>query len=169
MALEDPLTIEQRLATNQVTLPGLPNGYYIAYLDTDGAVLIGFVAGAGNQTNLPNLTNFTSSAVASLGGSPVDVPDIAKGAVVGPDAIRHWRLVALPLVGSVGSVVVALPQAQSDAILDQYRAISIVFAALLLIISTLSLWLTISSALRDRKSTRLNSSHRSLSRMPSSA
>ena len=148
MALEDPLTIEQRLATNQVTLPGLPNGYYIAYLDTDGAVLIGFVAGAGNQTNLPNLTNFTSSAVASLGGSPVDVPDIAKGAVVGPDAIRHWRLVALPLVGSVGSVVVALPQAQSDAILDQYRAISIVFAALLLIISTLSLWLTISSALR---------------------
>ena len=46
LADEQPLLLEARLASREVTLPRLPSDYYIAYLDNSGSLLIGLVSSA---------------------------------------------------------------------------------------------------------------------------
>jgi two-component system OmpR family sensor kinase len=57
-------------------------------------------------------------------------------------------MVAVPLTTMPGSLVVALPTGANNALLAQYGVIGGGFGALLLILSGLSIWLTISSALK---------------------
>jgi two-component system OmpR family sensor kinase len=60
-------------------------------------------------------------------------------------------MVAVPTTSYPGSLVVALPTDANNALLDQYRVIGASFGFLLLIVSALSIWLTITSALRPLK------------------
>jgi two-component system OmpR family sensor kinase len=144
---EDPTLLEDRLATHQLQLPSLPSDFYIAYLDTDGSLLIGLVSSAsGNSNDVPNTSNFSSKYVIATKGIPFEVN--GKGQISDDAGTRGWRMVAVPLTGMDGSLVVALPTGANSALLAQYGLIGGGFGALLLILSGLSIWLTINSALK---------------------
>jgi two-component system, OmpR family, sensor kinase len=139
---EDPALLEDRLATRQVQLPRLPNDYYIAYLDTKGNLMIGLVSSTRSTQDVPNLTGFSSPYVLATHGLPFESATKSAG------GSKSWRIVAVPLVGMPGSLVVAIPNTSNDLLLDQYRAIGTGFGILLLTLSGLAIWITISQALR---------------------
>ena len=62
---ENPVLIEQRLATKQLQLPSLPTDFYIAYLDQDGGLLIGLMSSAADSNEVPNLSNFSAMTIFS--------------------------------------------------------------------------------------------------------
>lgn len=144
---EDPALVEARLANRQLTLPRLPSDFYVAYLDVSGNLLIGLVSSTNDTKNVPNLSAFTLPAVLNTHGLPFDADEAGGAAVTDPN-LAGWRLVAVPLQTLPGSVVVALPTSSNRAILAQYGAIGGGFGVLLLLISGMSIWLTITSALR---------------------
>lgn len=143
---EDPALLEERLATRQLQLPPLPTDFYIAYLDENGELLIGLVSSAGDNQDVPNLSNFSADYVFLTQGIPFEVNE--KGQIAEDSGVKGWRMVAVPLTSMPGSLVVALPTGANNALLAQYGLIGGGFGALLLILSGLSIWLTISSALK---------------------
>ena len=141
---EDPTTIEARLASRQLDLPRLPSDYYIAYLDSSGSLLIGLVSSAASSERVvPNLDQLNLAQVVNTGGEPFDV-SISNT----PARDDDWRMVALPLKTLPGSVVVALPTNANTALIGQYTTIGAGFGILLLVISGVAIWVTISQALR---------------------
>jgi len=148
LSQEDPTTLEARLATKQVQLPRLPSDFYIAYLDVDGTLLIGLVASTSEAQSVPNLAQFTLPAVISTQGIPFEIDDLSVPVAKEKPEVKSWRMVAVPLTKIPGSVVVALPTGSNNALLAQYGVIGLSFGILLLVLSALSIWLTISSALR---------------------
>lgn len=143
---EDPATIEFRLATHQLELPRLPSDYYIAYLDTRGSLLIGLVASTSADRTVPNLTSLDLMTVYQTKGRPFQIDNV--GIVTDGDREDAWRMVAVPLTRGGGSLVVALPTNANSELIRQYGAIGAGFGILLLVISGLAIWLTISQALR---------------------
>lgn len=141
---EDPTLLEARLATKQLTLPRLPSDYYIAYLDTEGNLLIGLVSSTNNNQKVPNVSKFTAGYVASTAGIPFEVDSPAS---YGNDDLT-WRMVAVPLINMPGSLVIALPVDANAALIRQYASIGLGFGILLIAFSAISIWLTITSALR---------------------
>ena len=144
---EDPTTLESRLATRQVQLPRLPSDFYIAYLDADGSLLMGLVAATSESDSVPNLTKFTLQEVLRTRGLPFEI-DQSPTVSAGEHSEHSWRMVAVPLTTIPGSLVIALPTNANNALLSQYGLIGGGFGLLLLVVSALSIWLTISSALR---------------------
>ena len=144
---EDPALVEARLANRQLTLPRLPSDFYVAYLDTSGNLLIGLVSSTNDSKNVPNLSAFSLAAVLATQGQPFNADDSGTARSIDPDR-ADWRIVALPLQDTPGSVVVALPTSGNREIINQYGFIGAGFGLLLLLISGLSIWLTIASALR---------------------
>ncbi len=142
---EDPLLLEVRLATHEVTLPRLPSDYYIAYLDSTGNLLIGLVSSANGKNDVPNLSGLSLPYVKATGGMPFEVEVNSKYA---DKRLGNWRMVALPLSNQGGSVVVALPEASNAGLIAQYGAIGTGFGFLLLMLSAGAIWVTITSALR---------------------
>jgi two-component system OmpR family sensor kinase len=142
---EDPLLLEVRLATHEVTLPRLPSDYYIAYLDSTGSLLIGLVSSANGKSDVPNLSGLSLPYVKATGGMPFEVEVNSKYA---DKRLGNWRMVALPLSNQGGSVVVALPEASNAGLIAQYGAIGTGFGILLLLLSAGAIWITITSALR---------------------
>jgi two-component system OmpR family sensor kinase len=143
LAGENPLQVQRRVANGDLTLPALPSDYYIAILNADGEQFIGLVSSAGNDRTLPNFQNFTLDVVLETEGVPFDV-DVTQE----PGPRGEWRLVALPLTRANGSVVVALPTSTNRQIITEYGSIGGRFGVFLLVLSGLSIWLTITSALR---------------------
>ncbi len=146
LAQEDPTTINEKLATNEVTLPPLPSDYYIAFLDPDGKIYLGLVSAPAQNSAVPNLAQFDVVSVIATHGTPFTTELVDKKHPTHKS--QPWRLVALPAPYQSGSVVVALPVGLNSAIVGQYQIIGLGFSGLLLAISGLALWLTISSALR---------------------
>ena len=145
LADEEPLLLESRLATRQVTLPRLPSDYYIAFLDNSGSLLIGLVSSANAKNAVPNLNAFTLEAVLATEGRPFDIEVSSKS---GYRDLGSWRMVAVPLTTSSGSIVIALPDVTNARLIAQYGAIGTGFGFFLLTLSGLAIWLTITSALR---------------------
>jgi two-component system OmpR family sensor kinase len=145
LADEDPLLLEARLATRQVTLPRLPSDYYIAFLDSSGSLLIGLVSSANDKNAVPNLTGLTLPVVTATEGRPFEI-DVTSTS--GTKNLGTWRMVALSLNNMPGSIVVALPEASNARLIAQYAAIGTGFGFFLLTLSGLAIWLTITSALR---------------------
>ncbi len=149
LSREDPLTLEARLASKQVQLPRLPSDFYIAYLGADGSLLIGLVASTSDADSVPNLAKFNLPAVLTTQGIPFEIEDLASAESASEKSRgKSWRIVAVPLTSLPGSIVVALPTGSNNALLAQYGVIGFSFGLLLLTLSALSIWLTISSALR---------------------
>lgn len=143
---EDPANIEARLASRQLDLPRLPSDYYIAYLDSTGNLLIGLVSSAESSGRVvPNLATLNLPQVATTRGVPFNIEIPHSQATTKYD---EWRLVALPLKTLPGSVVVALPTEANALLISQYTTIGTSFGLLLLLISGLAIWVTISQALR---------------------
>ncbi len=145
LADEEPLLLEGRLATRQVTLPRLPSDYYIAFLDSRGSLLFGLVSSANAKNAVPNLNAFTLEAVLATEGRPFDIEVSSKS---GYRDLGSWRMVATPLTASNGSIVIALPDVTNARLIAQYGAIGTGFGFFLLTLSGLAIWLTITSALR---------------------
>ncbi len=145
LADEQPLLLEARLASREVTLPRLPSDYYIAFLDNSGSLLIGLVSSANAKKEVPNLNAFTLEAVIATGGRPFDIEVSSKN---GFRDLGSWRMVATPLTSTSGSLVIALPDVTNARLLAQYGAIGTGFGFFLLTLSGLAIWLTITSALR---------------------
>jgi two-component system, OmpR family, sensor kinase len=143
---ESPLNLERRVASGALSLPSLPSDYYIAILDADGNQFLGLVSSTGGGRTLPNFSSLTLERVIEIGGLPFDA-EIDGGPGDGQD----WRIVALPLTRANGSVVVALPTSSNRQIIREYGVIGARFGIFLLTLSGLSIWLTITSALRPLK------------------
>ena len=143
---ENPLRLEIRVTTGDLTLPALPSDYYIAILDADGNQYLGLVSATGGGRTVPNFSTLTLDAVLELGGIPFDAQVEIMGA-----RDQSWRMVALPLQRANGSVVVALPTNTNRQIIQEYGVIGGRFGIFLLVLSGLSIWLTITSALRPLK------------------
>jgi two-component system OmpR family sensor kinase len=147
---EDPTQVALKITARQLELPRLPSDYFISFLDANGKELIYIVSSAQTKATKPNLTRFTLGAVLRTQGLPFEVD--SKGIpVVGLANGNGWRMVAIATTNYPGSLVVALPTDANNALLDQYRAIGASFGFLLLIVSALSIWITITSALRPLK------------------
>lgn len=142
---ENPLRLQVRVTTGDLTLPALPSDYYIAILDSDANQFLGLVSATGGGREVPNFSTLTLDKVLEFGGVPFD----AEVEVPGPD--QEWRIVALPLQQANGSVVVALPINTNRQIINEYAVIGGRFGVLLVFLSGLSIWLTITSALRPLK------------------
>ena len=142
---ENPLRLQVRVTTGDLTLPALPSDYYIAILDSEANQFLGLVSATGGGREVPNFSTLTLDKVLEFGGVPFD----AEVEVPGPD--QEWRIVALPLQQANGSVVVALPINTNRQIINEYAVIGGRFGVLLVFLSGLSIWLTITSALRPLK------------------
>ena len=147
---EDPAVVQTRIAARALDLPRLPSDYYIAYLDAAGNELFYIVSSANTRIDTPDLSLFNLGAVTATQGLPFEVNGLGVP-VVGLVDGKGWRMVAVPLTNYNGSLVVALPTESNNALIDQYRAIGAGFGGLLLLVSALSIWLTITSALRPLK------------------
>jgi two-component system, OmpR family, sensor kinase len=143
---ENPLRLEARVTQGDLTLPSLPSDYYIAILDSKGDQYLGLVSSTGGGRAVPNFSSMTLDVVLETQGVPFDVEVVTDS--IRPD---HWRVVALPLQRANGSVVVALPTATNRQIVQEYGIIGGRFGVFLLVLSGLSIWLTITSALRPLK------------------
>lgn len=148
LSQENPLFLEARLDSGQLRLPRLPSDYYIAFLDDTGNVVAGLVSSANESEQVPDLSALDLQMVLATGGLPFEVRGVDGAGSSLSNRGLNWRMVALPLSGLNGSVVVALPTRSNDALIDQYRGIGAGFGLLLLLVSGLSIWLTITSALR---------------------
>ena len=147
---ENPGQVALRISARQLDLPRLPSDYFISFLDASGTELIYIVSSAQTKAAKPNLTRFSLEAVARTQGFPFEVD--SKGIpVAGLADGKGWRMVAVNTTFYPGSLVVALPTDSNNEILGQYRAIGTAFGFLLLIVSALSIWITITSALRPLK------------------
>ncbi|MEY4078846.1 MAG: hypothetical protein RIS80_615 [Actinomycetota bacterium] len=146
---EDPLSVDARLATRQLQLPNLPTDYYIAYLDDRGGIILALAASTKMGGQLPNVTSFDLGSVKATRGIPFEVD--LNGRVQPDNEGSGWRIVAVPLASMPGSLVVALPTDANNGLVRQYRAIGLAFGGVLLLLSGLSIWLTITRALRPLK------------------
>jgi len=143
LASENPILLDRRVANGDLTLPSLPSDYYIAILNSDGKQFLGLVSSAGSQRITPNFSSFTLEVVKATEAIPFEVEvDNLRG----PNTT--WRIVALPLNRAEGSVVVALPINTNRQIISEYGSIGGRFGIFLLVLSGLSIWLTITSALK---------------------
>ncbi len=143
---ENPLRLEERVSRGDLTLPSLPSDYYIAILDADGDKYLGLVSSTGSNRDVPNFSSLTLPAVLATHGLPFEV-EVEEG-IGRPNT---WRIVAVPLERANGSVVVALPTQTNRQIIQEYGVIGGRFGIFLLVLSGLSIWLTITSALRPLK------------------
>ena len=145
---EDPKTFEIRLASGKLRLPNLPSDYYIAFLDSTGTVTLSAVSVATSKDDLPDLSTFTSKYVAATAGNPVEIEST--------NAVNHtkknWRIIALALSSDKNSsLAIGLPTSSDDAMLEQYRNIGGGVSLVLLLLTGLAIWFTITSALRPLK------------------
>lgn len=145
---EDPKTFELRLTTRKFKLPDLPSDYYIAYVNPDGTVMLSAVSVATSKQDLPNLSAFTTDYVSKTGGKPFEI----QSTNTAKHTTKTWRIVAVALIGETeGSLVIGLPTRTGDALIDQYRNIGGIVSFILLLLSGLAIWLTITSALKPLK------------------
>ena len=150
MSKEDPALIQARLATRQIDLPALPTDYYMAYLDTSGTFLLSFSQSTKAQEPVPNFSTLNSAAVSLTRGLPFEIDELGRP-VRELNEGKGWRILAVPLTSRPGTFVVALPVDNNNALITQYRNIGAGFGGLLLVLSALAIWITISSALRPLK------------------
>lgn len=150
MSVEDPDLIQQRLATRQINLPPLPTDYYMAFLRNDGSFALSFSQSTQAKAPVPNLSTLDLATVLRIQGVPFEIDNHGKP-VSELNEGRGWRILAVPLRSGTGSFVIALPVDNNNALITQYRNIGAGFGSLLLILSALAIWFTISSALRPLK------------------
>ncbi len=143
---ENPLGLEAQVSSGKLALPSLPSDYYIAILDAKGNQFLGLISSTGGGRSVPNFSSLNIQTVRDSGSIPFDIVVENQR---GQDA--EWRMVAMPLELANGSVVVALPTNSNRQILAEYAVIGGRFGIFLVVLSGLSIWLTITSALRPLK------------------
>ena len=145
---EVPADFAIRLASGKVRLPDLPSDYYIAFLSPRGTVLLSAVSVATKRQDLPNLSGFDTKHVSQLASQPVTI----QNSQATDSAKKTWRILAVPLNGAAeGSLFIGLPTHTGDEMIDQYRNIGGSVSLILLLLTGIAIWFTITSALRPLK------------------
>jgi two-component system OmpR family sensor kinase len=139
---ENPASLEFRMESGLVSLPSLPSGYYIAFVDRDGNLALGLVASGSEARVVPNVSGLDLAFVRSTQGIPFDVEVETESRSV------EYRVIAEPLTRFQGSVVIALPVNENRRLIAEYSAIGGRVGLVILVLAGFSIWLTISSALR---------------------
>ena len=139
---ENPASLEFRMESGMVSLPSLPSGYYIAFVDARGNLALGLVASGSEARVVPNVTGLDLAFVRSTQGVPFDVEVYSEGREL------EYRVAAEPLTKFQGSVVIALPVNENRRLIAEYSAIGGRVGLVILVLAGFSIWLTISSALR---------------------
>jgi two-component system, OmpR family, sensor kinase len=148
LSQENPMQIGIKLANKELELPRLPSDYLISVLNSKGQVIFQITATDSSRNVLPKLDMLDLDVVVASGGIPFDMDRYGRLKDVSLDNRDSWRVVAQEMRTYSGTVVVALPNSTNLDLLRQYRAIGGGFGFLLLALSGLSIWLTISQALR---------------------
>jgi two-component system OmpR family sensor kinase len=146
---EDPALIQSRLEFRQLQLPNLPTDYFIGFNNPDGTLILGLAASTNGTTAPPNIISLDLPHVALTNALPFEVT--SQGKFTSDNDGAGWRIIAVPLTNSPGSVVIALPTGMNNGLIGRYRLIGLGFSALLLIFSGLAVWFTITRALRPLK------------------
>jgi two-component system OmpR family sensor kinase len=146
---EDPALIQSRLEFRQLQLPNLPTDYFIGFNNPDGTLILGLAASTNGTTAPPNIISLDLPHVALTNSLPFEVT--SQGKFTSDNDGAGWRIIAVPLTNSPGSVVIALPTGMNNGLIGRYRLIGLGFSALLLIFSGLAVWFTITRALRPLK------------------
>ena len=146
---EDPALIQSRLEFRQLQLPNLPTDYFIGFNNPDGTLILGLSASTNSTTAPPNIISLDLPHVLLTNALPFEVT--SKGKLTSDNDGAGWRIIAVPLTNSPGSVVIALPTAMNNGLIGRYRLIGLSFSSLLLIFSGLAVWFTITRALRPLK------------------
>ncbi len=143
LKFENPRRVEARLASGAISIPSLPGDYFIAFVDDAGEQTEALVSATTELVRVPDLAVVTRSFSETNDGVPfyTEIESTSGGQ-------ETWRIVAMPLAKTYGSVVVALPQTNNQEIIGEYSAIGGRFGIALLLVSGLSIWLALSSALR---------------------
>jgi len=139
---ENPASLEFRMETGVVSLPSLPSGYYIAFVDRQGNLALGLVASGSEARVVPNVSGLDLDFVRSTQGVPFDVEVETENRDI------EYRVIAEPLTRFQGSVVIALPINENRQLIAEYSAIGGRVGLVILVLAGFSIWLTISSALR---------------------
>ena len=139
---ENPASLEFRMETGVVSLPSLPSGYYIAFVDRQGNLALGLVASGSEARVVPNVSGLDLDFVRSTQGVPFDVEVETESRDI------EYRVIAEPLTRFQGSVVIALPINENRQLIAEYSAIGGRVGLVILVLAGFSIWLTISSALR---------------------
>jgi two-component system, OmpR family, sensor kinase len=148
LSQENPALIETKILAKRLNLPRLPSDYLISILDARGQTVYRIMATDSSNEALPDLSILNIETTLATGGQPFDLDRTGALGEVTIDESDSWRVVAQPFRNFRASVVVALPNSTNLELLRQYRAIGGGFGFLLLALSALSIWLTISQALR---------------------
>ncbi len=143
LSIENPRRVESRLAQGAISIPSLPGDYFIAFVDDFGAQTEALVSATTELVRVPELSIVTREFSEANDAIPFYT---TIESITGED--ETWRIVAMPLERTFGSVVVALPQTNNQRIIGEYTAIGGRFGIALLLVSGLSIWLALSSALR---------------------
>lgn len=143
LRFENPQRVASRLSTGAISIPSLPGDYFIAFLGDLGEQREALVSATTELERVPELSIITREFAEASDGVPFDTSIRATDG-----SQETWRLVAMPLAKTYGSVVVALPQTNNQQIIGEYTAIGGRFGIALLLVSGLSIWLALSSALR---------------------
>lgn len=143
LRFENPRRVESRLAQGAISIPSLPGDYFIAFVDDLGEQTEALVSATTELVRVPQLSIITREFSEASDGIPfyTTIESTSGGE-------ETWRIVAMPLERTFGSVVVALPQTNNQRIIGEYTAIGGRFGIALLLVSGLSIWLALSSALR---------------------
>ena len=143
LRFENPQRVESRLAQGAISIPSLPGDYFISFVDDFGRQTEALVSATTELVRVPELSLVTRDFAELNDGIPFYTAiETADGDE------QTWRIVAMPLERTFGSVIVALPQTNNQRIIGEYTAIGGRFGIALLLVSGLSIWLALSSALR---------------------
>lgn len=149
LSTENAVDIRPRMALGLVDLPNLPTDYFIAFVDNEGTINLSLSSSTNPRPDVLNVSSLNLPTVVSTRGLPFEID--RSGKLSRDNDGPGWRIIALPLRDMSGSVVVALPTGTNNGVISQYRNIGLAFSVMLLLLSGVAVFWTITRSLRPLK------------------
>ncbi|MEY4390261.1 MAG: hypothetical protein RLZZ400_4, partial [Actinomycetota bacterium] len=146
---ENAVDIRPRMALGLVDLPNLPTDYFIAFVDNTGVINLSLSSSTNPRPDVLNVSSLNLPTVVSTRGLPFEIDQ--NGRLSRDNDGPGWRMIAVPLTDMSGSVVVALPTGTNNGVISQYRNIGLAFSLMLLLLSGVAVFWTITRSLRPLK------------------
>lgn len=146
---ENAVDIRPRMALGLVDLPNLPTDYFIAFVDNTGVINLSLSSSTNPRPDVLNVSSLNLPTVVSTRGLPFEIDQ--SGKLSRDNDGPGWRMIAVPLSDMSGSVIVALPTGTNNGVISQYRNIGLAFSLMLLLLSGVAVFWTITRSLRPLK------------------
>jgi two-component system OmpR family sensor kinase len=119
----------------------LPSAFFVAVKDADGQGPARIDSPLHDDQGVPALPPMTNAEVARRDGRPFTVPSMGHGG-------HEWRVLATPVPGTTGSVIVGLSLDEVQNTVAQLRAIITVVSVAVLVLMAVLGYLAVRSSLR---------------------